>query len=174
MELLDTGNLMSFSQETSIVSTLFITFIDTKGGTDIPPILKPSCSVDDCVTQYYFTYEEFFMAPGVSVLESLQTDFLEEYERLRSIFSLNETRAILCEADSFALVRNAVVAELKYTKELSDMLDAPENEIESTSLPILHDTAGGRLLLNVLYSLCGAQIRTDDYSILEAGAVEFG
>ena len=146
------------------VKTVFAVHLDTKNGTDMPPIFgdNPLCTLEWCMHPDYqvpfFSESEYFLPLPESGLQRLTEEMLEKLELMLDVYPIGEVRKMVCQQDTKTGDSSWLTAQLEVMgPKVEEILENPAAssvlQVEK-DLDLVHDFIRGNLISVLLLDLC--------------------
>ena len=146
------------------IKTIFAVHLDTKNGTDVPPIFgdNPLCTPEWCMHPDYhvpfFSESDYFLPLPESGLSRLTEEMLEKLELMLDVYPIEEVRKMVCQPETTTSDNAWLSAQLEVMgPKVEKILDNPAAssviQVEN-DLDLAHDFIRGNLISVLLLDLC--------------------
>ena len=151
--------------ENSYMSTIYAAHLKTENGTNVPPILGSTCSLEQC-SDPYLSYDfvsqidtqDLVNFEQPTEIEQTYDDFVSQWFRLTRTLSQESAKNTICRAPIVGPTKRTVSFRLDtIEQENQEFLDDPGRESPNHAKYMLRKAASGttgKLLLNLMAHLC--------------------
>jgi len=151
------------------VHTIFAAHVDTKNGTDIPPILmdNKACSVEVCTGYFssdgipytrYISESDYFLPLEEGLVSRMAEEYLSKFEHILNTYTIEEAREMLCEPIRLKVLKFWLAAELSLiAPQVGKFMREPrayDKYTADTNLDKTHDYMNGNMLTDFLHNFC--------------------